>query len=247
MNVVTGCDASGKVARVAIAGLVAGMLCVTNCALVERVAVADGIKNNNEEKNAMSFTLPELPFEKNALEPYISAETLEFHHGKHHAAYVNNLNNMVADKPEAAMTLEQVIMVAEGPMFNNAAQVWNHSFYWNCMKKDGGGVPTGELAAAIDRDFGSFDAFVKEFTAAAVGQFGSGWAWLVIEGGKLKVTKTGNADLPMKHGQVALMTVDVWEHAYYIDYRNARPKYVETFLQKLVNWDFVAANYKAAK
>lgn len=199
------------------------------------------------EKKAMAFTLPDLPFEKNALEPYITAETLEFHHGKHHAAYVNNLNNMVADKPEAAMTLEQIIMASEGPVFNNAAQVWNHTFYWKCMKKDGGGLPTGELAAAIDRDFGSFDAFVKEFTAAAVGQFGSGWAWLVVEGGKLKVTKTGNADLPMKHGQVALLTVDVWEHAYYIDFRNARPKYVETFLQKLVNWDFVAANYKAAK
>ncbi len=202
--------------------------------------------NPNEVKQIMAFTLPELPFDKHALEPYISAETLEFHHGKHHAAYVTNLNNLVVDKPEAAMTLEQIIMSAEGPLFNNAAQVWNHTFYWNCMKKDGGGVPTGVLADAIVRDFGSFDAFIKEFTAAATGQFGSGWAWLVLEGGKLKVTKTGNADLPMKHGQVALLTVDVWEHAYYIDFRNARPKYVETFLQKLVNWDFVAKNYAAA-
>lgn len=202
--------------------------------------------NSNEVKEIMSFTLPELPFEKTALEPYISAETFDFHHGKHHAAYVTNLNNMVVDKPEAAMTLEQIIMSAEGPMFNNAAQVWNHTFYWSCMKKGGGGEPTGALAAAIARDFGSFEAFAKEFTAAATSQFGSGWAWLVLEGGKLKVTKTGNADLPMKHGQKAILTIDVWEHAYYIDFRNARPKYVETFLQKLVNWDFASKNYAAA-
>jgi len=203
-------------------------------------------ESKNKEDKSMPFSLPELPFEKTALEPFISAETLEFHHGKHHAAYVNNLNGMVAGKPEASMTLEQVILASDGPMFNNAAQVWNHTFYWHCMKKDGGGVPTGALAAAIDRDFGSFDAFVKEFSAAAAGQFGSGWAWLVLEDGKLKVTKTGNADLPMKHGQVALLTIDVWEHAYYVDYRNARPKYIETFLQKLVNWDFVAANFEKA-
>lgn len=194
----------------------------------------------------MPFSLPDLPFEKTALEPFISAETLDFHHGKHHATYVNNLNGLVAGKPEASMTLEQVIMSSDGAVFNNAAQVWNHTFYWHCIKKDGGGQPIGALAEAIDRDFGSFDAFVKEFTAAALGQFGSGWAWLVFDNGKLKVTKTANADLPMKHGQVALLTIDVWEHAYYVDYRNARGKYIETFLAKLVNWDFVAANLAKA-
>ncbi|HHW95776.1 MAG: superoxide dismutase [Myxococcota bacterium] len=194
----------------------------------------------------MPFSLPDLPFEKTALEPFISAETLDFHHGKHHATYVNNLNGLVAGKPEASMTLEQIILASDGAVFNNAAQVWNHTFYWHCVKKDGGGLPTGALAEAIDRDFGSFDAFVKEFTAAALGQFGSGWAWLVFDNGKLKVTKTANADLPMKHGQVALLTIDVWEHAYYVDYRNARGKYIETFLAKLVNWDFVAANLAKA-
>lgn len=192
----------------------------------------------------MPFTLPDLPYAKDALAPHISAETLEFHHGKHHAAYVTNLNKLLEGKPEAHQTLEQVILGSEGAVFNNAAQVWNHTFYWHCMKPNGGGRPTGELAEAIVRDFGSFERFREEFANAAATQFGSGWAWLVLEKDKLAVTKTGNADLPMKHGQKALLTLDVWEHAYYVDFRNARPKYIETFLEKLVSWDFVAQNFK---
>ena len=195
----------------------------------------------------MAFTLPELPYSKDALAPHISAETLEYHHGKHHKAYVDNLNKLLDGKPEASKSLEEVIMSAEGGVFNNAAQIWNHTFYWHSMKAPnarGGGVPTGDLAAAITRDFGSFDKFKEEFSTAGATQFGSGWAWLVLEGGKLKVTKTPNADLPMKHGQKALLTMDVWEHAYYIDFRNARPKYIETFLTSLANWDFAAENLK---
>ena len=192
----------------------------------------------------MPFTLPPLPYEKTALAPHISAETLEYHHGKHHAAYVNKLNELLAGKPEADKSLEDIIASSEGPVFNNAAQIWNHTFYWHSMKANGGGAPTGDLAAAITRDFGSFDKFKEEFTNAGVTQFGSGWAWLVLEGGKLKVTKTPNADLPMKHGQKALLTMDVWEHAYYIDFRNARPKYIETFLTSLANWDFALENLK---
>jgi len=195
----------------------------------------------------MAFTLSELPYSKDALAPHISAETLEFHHGKHHKAYVDKLNELTAGKPEASKSLDEVIMSAEGPVFNNAAQIWNHTFYWSSMKapnERGAGEPTGDLAAAITRDFGSFDKLKEEFTQAGITQFGSGWAWLVLDGGKLKVTKTPNADLPMKHGQKALLTMDVWEHAYYIDYRNARPKYIETFLTKLANWDFASENLK---
>jgi len=192
----------------------------------------------------MPFTLPDLPYPKDALAPHISAETLEYHHGKHHAAYVTNLNKLLEGKPEASRSLEEVILGSDGGVFNNAAQVWNHTFYWNCMKPNGGGRPTGELAEAITRDFGSFERFREEFANAAATQFGSGWAWLVLEKGKLAVTKTGNADLPLKHGQKALLTIDVWEHAYYIDFRNARPKYIDTFLEKLVNWDFVLGNLK---
>jgi Fe-Mn family superoxide dismutase len=202
-----------------------------------------------EEEMTMAFTLPDLPYEKGALAPFLSAETLEYHHGKHHNAYLTNLNGLVQDDGQGYETqqdLERIIMSADGGMFNNAAQVWNHSFYWKCMKPGGGGTPTGQLAKAIDEAFGSYDAFAKEFTQAAVTQFGSGWAWLVMEGGAPKIVKTGNADLPLKHGQMALLTVDVWEHAYYIDYRNLRQKYVETFLASLVDWGFVAANYAAA-
>jgi Fe-Mn family superoxide dismutase len=195
----------------------------------------------------MAFTLPDLPYAKGALAPYLSEETLEYHHDKHHNAYVTNLNALIEGTDHAAKSLEEIILAADGGIFNNAAQVWNHSFYWKCMKPGGGGEPRGELARAIDGAFGSLDAFKREFTQAAVTQFGSGWAWLVLEGGALKVVKTGNADLPLKHGQTALLTVDVWEHAYYIDYRNLRPKYVETFLTSLVDWDFVAANYTAAR
>ena len=192
----------------------------------------------------MPFTLPDLPYKKDALAPHISAETLEYHHGKHHAAYVTNLNKLLEGKPEANRSLEEVILNSEGGVFNNAAQVWNHTFYWHCMKPNGGGRPTGDLADAITRDFGSFERFREEFANAAATQFGSGWAWLVLEKGKLAVTKTSNADLPLKHGQKALLTIDVWEHAYYVDFRNARPKYIDTFLEKLVNWDFVLENLK---
>ena len=195
----------------------------------------------------MPFSLPELPYAKDALAPHLTAETLDFHHGKHHNAYVVNLNKLLEGKPEAEKSLEEVILASDGGVFNNAAQIWNHTFYWGSMKPGGGGEPTGDLKAAIDRDFGSFAKFKEEFSAAAATQFGSGWAWLVVKDGKLSVTKTANADLPMKHGQTALLTCDVWEHAYYIDYRNARPKYVETFLNHLANWDFAAANLASAK
>jgi superoxide dismutase, Fe-Mn family len=195
----------------------------------------------------MPFALPNLPYEKGALAPHLTAETLEFHHGKHHNAYVTNLNKLLEGKPEANHTLEQIIMNSEAGVFNNAAQIWNHTFYWESMKPNGGGAPQGELLEAINRDFGSFEKFKEAFTVAATTQFGAGWAWLVLEKGKLAVTKTGNADLPMKHGQTALLTLDVWEHAYYIDYRNLRPKYIETFLTSLANWDFALANFKKAK
>ncbi|MBI4953473.1 MAG: superoxide dismutase [Myxococcales bacterium] len=190
----------------------------------------------------MAFTLPELPWAKDALAPHISAETLDFHYGKHHQAYVTNLNKLVEGKPEADKTLEQIILASEGGVFNNAAQIWNHTFYWRSMKPGGGGKPTGKLLELVTRDFGSADTLLQQLGEAAKTQFGSGWAWLVEEGGKLKVTKTSNADLPMKHGQKALLTCDVWEHAYYIDYRNARPSYVDAYLQHLVNWDFAAKN-----
>ena len=190
----------------------------------------------------MPFALPALPYAKDALAPHLSAETLEFHYGKHHQAYVTNLNKLCEGKPEANKSLEEIILAAEGPLFNNAAQVWNHSFYWQCMKPQGGGEPAGALAEALKRDFGSLAKFREEFANAGATQFGSGWAWLVSENGKLKVTKTGNADLPMKHQQTALLTMDVWEHAYYIDYRNDRGKYIQAFLNNLVNWDFVARN-----
>jgi Fe-Mn family superoxide dismutase len=193
----------------------------------------------------MAFTLPNLPYSKDALAPHISAETLEYHHGKHHAAYVTNLNKLIEGKPDANKSLEEIVLSSDGGVFNNAAQVWNHTFYWSSMKPNGGGQPTGDLLAAINRDFGSFDKFKEEFANAGATQFGSGWAWLVEnKDGKLAVTKTPNADLPMKHGQKALLTMDVWEHAYYIDYRNARPKYIETFLNSLANWDFALENLK---
>ncbi len=192
----------------------------------------------------MAFTLPNLPYAKDALAPHMSAETLEYHHGKHHNAYVTNLNKLLEGKPEANKSLEEIIMSSDGGVFNNAAQVYNHTFFWSCLKPNGGGQPTGDLAQAITRDFGSFDKFKEEFTNAAVTQFGSGWAWLVLDGGKLSIMKTSNADLPMKHGKKALFTVDVWEHAYYIDYRNLRPKFVETILANLANWDFALENLK---
>jgi len=190
----------------------------------------------------MAFTLPPLPWAKDALAPHISAETLDFHYGKHHQAYVTNLNKLLEVKPEASKSLEDLILSSDGGVFNNAAQIWNHTFYWNSMKAQGGGKPTGKLLELVNRDFGSADNLLQQLGEAAKTQFGSGWAWLVDEGGKLKVIKTANADLPMKHNQKALLTCDVWEHAYYIDYRNARPNYVDAFLKNLVNWDFAAKN-----
>lgn len=198
----------------------------------------------------MAITLPVLPYEANALEPYISANTLGFHHGKHHQTYVTNLNNLIQGSDLADESLEKIIVaVANKPekigIFNNAAQVWNHTFYWNSMKKGGGGAPSGAIATKIAEDFGSYEAFVDAFKNAGLTQFGSGWAWLVLEGGKLKITKTGNADTPLAHGQKAILTVDVWEHAYYLDYQNRRADYLDIFLKNLVNWDFANANLKA--
>ena len=190
----------------------------------------------------MAFELPPLPYAQDALDPYISAETLEYHYGKHHATYVTNLNKLTEGTPDADKSLEDVIAGAEGPLFNNAAQVWNHTFYWSCMAPGGGGEPTGEIGEKINSAFGSYAEFRSQFADAATTQFGSGWAWLADDGSGLKILKTANADTPLKHSAKALLTIDVWEHAYYIDYRNARPKYIETFLDSLVNWDFVAAN-----
>lgn len=199
----------------------------------------------------MAFELPPLPYADTALEPHMTAKTFSFHHAKHHQAYVTNLNNLVKDTPLADASLEEVIKASAGDaakagIFNNAAQVWNHTFFWNSMKPNGGGKPTGAIAAKIDADLGGYDKFVEQFKAAGATQFGSGWAWLVVEGGKLKVTKTGNADTPMVHGQTALLTIDVWEHAYYLDYQNRRPDFIAAFLDHLVNWDFANANLAKA-
>lgn len=188
----------------------------------------------------MSFTLPPLPYAKDALAPHISAETIDFHYGKHHQAYVTNLNKLTAGTPFATQSLEEVIKKSSGGIFNNAAQVWNHTFYWHCLSPDGGGKPTGRLAKAIDATFGSFAQFQEQFTQTAATTFGSGWAWLVQDKkGQLKIISTSNAGTPMTDGLTALLTCDVWEHAYYIDYRNVRPDYIKAFWN-LVNWDFVA-------
>lgn len=191
----------------------------------------------------MSFELPALPYAKDALEPHISAETLEYHYGKHHQTYVNNLNNLVEGTDNADKSLEEIILNSEGGLFNNAAQIWNHSFYWECLSPKGGGEPTGALLDTIVATFGSFDEFKAQFTKCAISTFGSGWAWLVKNNkNELEIVSTSNADSPMCHNQKALLTCDVWEHAYYIDYRNARPKYIDAFWN-LVNWDFVANNF----
>jgi len=190
----------------------------------------------------MSFELPSLPFDMDALEPYISHETLEYHYGKHHQAYVTNLNNLTTGTEYAESSLEDVVRSAQGGLFNNAAQVWNHSFYWNCLSPNGGGEPAGSLATAIKAAFGSFEEFKGKFSQTAITTFGSGWGWLVQNNdGSLELMSTSNAGNPMTSGKKPLLTCDVWEHAYYIDYRNARPKYVEAFW-KLVNWDFVSDN-----
>jgi superoxide dismutase, Fe-Mn family len=196
------------------------------------------------------FALPPLPYADTALEPLISANTLSYHYGKHHKTYVDNLNKLVEGKDLASMSLEQIIHASAGKadmagVFNNAAQVWNHTFYWNSMKPNGGGKPTGAVAAAIDKDLGGYDKFKADLTAAALTQFGSGWAWLVADAGTLKIVKTGNAEVPLTKGQKPLLTIDVWEHAYYLDYQNLRAKYVETLIDKLLNWDFANKNLAA--
>ena len=196
----------------------------------------------------MKHELPELPYAKNALEPHISQETLEFHHGKHHNAYVTKLNEMIPGTEYENLPLEDIIRKASGGLFNQAAQVWNHTFYWHCLSPNGGGEPSGELAEAINRDFGSFEAFRKEFTDKTIANFGSGWGWLVKNksDGKLSVVETDDAGTPLTDdGVVPVLTCDIWEHAYYIDYRNARPKYMEAFWN-LVNWDFAAENFRKA-
>lgn len=196
------------------------------------------------------FTLPPLPYPENALSPAISANTVGFHYGKHHQGYVNNLNQLVAGTPLADQSLEAVIKTTTGKpdqvaIFNNAAQVWNHTFYWNSMRPNGGGKPSGALAELIEKSFGDYDKFKAEFAKTATSQFGSGWAWLAKDGDKLIITKTGNADTPIAHGQQPLLTVDVWEHAYYLDYQNRRADYVAAVLDKLTNWEFAEKNLAA--
>ena len=198
----------------------------------------------------MDFELPPLPFKENALEPHISERTLSFHYGKHHQAYMTNLKNLIQGTDLAKKSLEEIIQEsANNPekvgIFNNAAQVWNHTFYWNSLSPKGGGEPKGSLGLKIQEDFGSFEKFTELFKQAGVGQFGSGWAWLVQDkNGILKITKTPNADLPLVHGQKALLTCDVWEHAYYLDYQNRRPDYLDIFLKNLANWDFAQKNFE---
>ncbi len=190
----------------------------------------------------MAIELPSLPWAENALAPYISAETIQYHYGKHHQAYVTNLNKLIEGTPMASKSLEEIVRGSEAGMFNNAAQVWNHTFYWNSLKPGGGGKPSGKIAEAIQGVFGGYDKFRQEFASAAATQFGSGWAWLVLEGNKLAIKKTPNAETPLTTSAKPLLTIDVWEHAYYVDFRNARPKYIETYLDHLVNWDFANKN-----
>ena len=191
----------------------------------------------------MTHELPPLPYEQNALEPHISAETIEYHYGKHHATYVDKLNGLIEGTEFADMSLEDIIKKSEGGIFNNAAQVWNHTFYWNCLSPNGGGEPSGALADAINSAFGSFEEFKSKFEASCVNNFGSGWTWLVKNAsGAVEIVNTSNAATPLTGDATPLMTFDVWEHAYYIDYRNARPKYAAA-LWNLINWDFVAANF----
>jgi len=191
----------------------------------------------------MEHKLPELPYAKDALAPHISSETLDFHYGKHHQAYVTNLNNLIKGTEFESGTLEEIIKKSSGGIFNNSAQVWNHTFYWHSLSPKGGGPATGAVADAIQKSFGSFDAFKEKFSQSAVSNFGSGWTWLIKNGDGLEIVNTSNAGSPLKDGQQALITIDVWEHAYYIDFRNARPKYVETFWN-LVNWEFANQNFK---
>ncbi len=195
----------------------------------------------------MPISLPELPYAKDALSPFISANTLDFHYGKHHKTYVDNLNKLIDKTDLNELSLEEIIRIAakdqaKTGIFNNAAQVWNHSFYWHCLKKGEGGAPTGAVAAKINATWGNFDKFAEELKNAGATQFGSGWAWLVQDGKDLKIVKTANADTPLAHGQTPLLTIDVWEHAYYLDYQNRRPDYISAVIKNLINWNFVNAN-----
>ncbi|MBM9548235.1 superoxide dismutase [Fe] [Leptospira sp. 201903074] len=191
----------------------------------------------------MEHKLPELPYAKDALAPHISAETLEFHYGKHHQTYVTNLNNLIKGTEFENASLEEIVQKSSGGIFNNAAQIWNHTFYWHSLSPKGGGAPTGAVADLITKSFGSFDVFKEKFSQSAITNFGSGWTWLVKKGDGVEIVNTSNAGSPLKDGLQSLLTIDVWEHAYYIDFRNARPKYVEAFWN-LVNWDFANQNLK---
>jgi len=192
----------------------------------------------------MAHTLPPLPYAQDALAPHLSKETFEYHYGKHHQAYVTNLNNLIPGTEFEALSLEDIVKKSSGGIYNNAAQIWNHTFFWNCMKPQGGGAPKGKLLEAINAKFGSYDAFKEAFTKSAVGNFGSGWTFLVKKAdGSVDIVNMGPAGTPLTTGDTALLTIDVWEHAYYIDYRNARPKFVEVFLSSLVNWDFAEKNF----
>jgi superoxide dismutase, Fe-Mn family len=197
----------------------------------------------------MPFELPALPYPKDALAPHMSEKTLDFHHGKHHQTYVNTLNQLIEGTENERRSLEEIVLAAEPgtPLFNNSGQNWNHTFFWHCMTPGGGGEPEGELKTAIEQSFGSVDEFLQTFTEKATKLFGSGWTWLAKGDNGLEVLQTSDADLPLKHGQTALLTIDVWEHAYYLDYQNARPAYVETWLQHLVNWEFAAGNLAKSK
>jgi Fe-Mn family superoxide dismutase len=209
--------------------------------------LTDPTNSSDVLRATSSIVLPPLPYAENALEPVISAKTLSFHYGKHHKAYVDNLNKLIAGTDYSALSLEEIIKGSAGrperaAIFNNAAQIWNHTFYWNSLSPKGGGEPPAALKHKIEASFGSVDAFKKEFAAAAVSQFGSGWAWLILVDGKLKVVKTANAEDPLTTGKKPLLTIDVWEHAYYLDYQNRRPDYVNAVLDKLINWEFALQN-----
>ena len=200
----------------------------------------------------MAYSQPALPYADNALAPHISADTIGFHYGKHHATYIKKYNDMVAGTPHDDQNIEDVIVAtANNPekagLFNNGAQAWNHSFYWNSLSPNGGGKPSGEIAGKIDTDFGSYDAFKEELASAAATQFGSGWAWLALDNGQLKVVKTANAQTPLTNGMVPILTIDVWEHAYYLDYQNRRPDYVAAVIGELLNWDFASQNFLNAQ
>jgi len=228
---------------------VSGFLLAVRATPVFPVPLAGSAKSpiifsSQTKELSMQHELPKLPYAMDALAPHISKETFEFHYGKHHQAYVTNLNNLAKGSEFENMSLEDIVKKSSGGVFNNAAQVWNHTFFWHSMKPAGGGKPAGALAAAIDKKWGSFDAFKEAFTKSAVGNFGSGWTWLVKKAdGSVDIVNTSNAGTVLTTGDKALLTIDVWEHAYYIDYRNARPKFVETFLNSLANWDFAGKNF----